>query len=325
MVASVIGKIFDIPVVLRHAGSDIGRMRNLGGLKGFYDWALSNAARLITGRKQEAIDILKSAGVGETAIVRCRGRQLCDSFSNLHEKLDVKSVIEHSADWFPRYELESGTLTTLNEWNQSSFDCEGPVIGTYGKVAEVKGTYHLLDALEQLADRGEKFCYRGIWSATPKRLQHALRYLHNKPSLKGKVTILPPMAPWQIPSFIRSCSAVAFLENRFPIGFHGPQVPREVLACKRPLLLSREIFNKVYFRDQLAEEVNVMVIEDPQEVSQMADQISRLLNNPELLSCLGHHAGALSRVLEAKALRYDPIVEVIEDVGGYERRTQAVG
>ncbi|MBO6756341.1 MAG: hypothetical protein JJ902_08450 [Roseibium sp.] len=325
MVASVIGQMFGVPVVLRHAGSDIGRMRNLGGLKGFYDWALSQAAQVITGRNQDAIEILRSAGVSETAIVRCRGRRLCDSFSQRHEDFDLRTVLEHSVDWFSRYRLDPETLNALNEWNQSSLDCDGPVIGTYGKIAEVKGTYHLLDALEQLAERGDAFCYRGIWSATPYRLQHALRYLHQKPSLKGRVTILPPVAPWRIPAFIRSCSTVAFLENRFPIEFHGPQVPREVLACKRPLLLSREIFNKVYFKDQLAEEVNVMVIEDPQEVSAMADQISRLLNSSELLSCLGHHAGALSRILEAKAFRSDPIVDVIEDMGGYERRTHAFG
>ncbi len=325
MVASVIGQMFDIPVILRHAGSDIGRMRNLGGLKTFYDWALSNAAKVTTGRSPQVMEMLKAAGVREDAIIRCRGRRLCDSFSEFHEGFDMESALSHSEDWFSRYQLESETLRMLIEWNRASYGNNAPSIGTYGKIAEVKGTYHLLDALELLVRRGEKFSYRGIWSATPARLQHALRYLFDKNSLKGLIAVLPPLVPWRIPAFIRSCSAVAFLENRFPIQIHGPKVPREVLACKRPLLLSREIFDKVHFRDQLFEEKNVMLVDDPHEVDVMADQISRLLNSTELLNCLGHHAGALSRVLEARALRVDPIVEVIEAVGDYEHRTKAFG
>ncbi|MCV6574871.1 MAG: hypothetical protein OIF58_03965, partial [Cohaesibacter sp.] len=137
-----------------------------------------------------------------------------------------------SEEWFSQYHLEADVFSMLVEWNRASLANEDPVIGTYGKIAEVKGTYDLLDALDYLAQRGERFAYRGIWSATPDRFKYTLNHLFQKNALKGRVTILSPLAPWQIPSFIRSCAIVAFLENRFPIEFHGPQVPREVLACK---------------------------------------------------------------------------------------------
>ena len=224
-VASVIGQLLDVPVILRHAGSDIGRMRNLGGLNTFYDWALCQAAQVITGRNQQVEDILNAAGVREDAIVRCRGRRLCDSFYATHEQFDLETVVTCSEEWFSQYLLDPETLSALLEWNRASLANEDPVIGTYGKIAEVKGTYHLLDALDLLVQKGVDFAYRGIWSATPTRFKHTLHRLHQKPALKGRVTILPPLAPWRIPSFIWSCSIVAFLENRFPIEFHGPQIP----------------------------------------------------------------------------------------------------
>lgn len=325
VVATVIGKMFGIPVVLRHAGSDIGRMRELGGLTRFYDWALSSADRVISGRNQEAIDVLRTAGVEEHAILRCGGRRLCGSFTAARNAFDLSEVVDLSEDWYASGSLEADTVKKLIEWNRAGLENDGPVIGTYGKIAEVKGTYSLLDALELLAQRGESFRYRGLWSGAPGRLQHAVQYLHRKPALKGLVTILPPLAPWRMASFIRSCDAVAFLENRFPISFHGPQVPREVLACGRPLLLSREIFEKVYFKSQLRDNVNVMLVDDPRDVGTLAEQINLLLHSPELLKCLAHHAGALSRMLEAKTLRFDPVVDVIEELGGYERLAQSAG
>jgi len=325
LVAAVIGQMFGIPVILRHAGSDIGRMRTLGGLTGLYDWALSGAARVISGRNREAIDTLREAGVREHAIIRCRGRRLCDSFAEAQETFDASEAVSVSEDWFSAGELETDTLKALVDWNRAALENDGPLLGTYGKIAEVKGTYSLLDALELLAKRGVRFCYRALWSGSPRRLQHALRYLQEKPSLKGSVMILPPLAPWRIAAFVRSCDAVAFLENRFPISFHGPQVPREVLACGRPLLLSREIFDKIYFKNQLADNVNVMLVDDPQNAEGLAAQINHLLHSPELLNCLAHHAGALSRMLEANTLRFDPVVDVIEDLGGHERLAQSAG
>lgn len=67
------------------------------------------------------------------------------------------------------------------------------------------------------------------------------------------------------------------------------------------------------------------LIDDPRDVGAMAEKIGRLLTDSQLLRCLGHHAGALSRALEVNALRYDPIVDVIEGIGRNEHRTHAIG
>ena len=53
--------------------------------------------------------------------------------------------------------------------------------------------------------------------------------------------VLPFVAHWKVARFIRACTAVCFLERDFPITFHAPTVPREVLACGTCLVLSGEI------------------------------------------------------------------------------------
>jgi hypothetical protein len=139
-----------------------------------------------------------------------------------------------------------------------------------------------------------------------------------KPHLKGRTVILPPLPPWRVPSFIRACSAVAFLENRFPIDFHGPQVPREVLACGRPLIMSGEIYDKLFFRDQLVKGTNVVRVEDPNDRLALAEAIRWVMTDAELRSSLAHHGRTLSRAIEATALPHDQVVNVLEGMDRHD-------
>lgn len=323
--ASILGKMYNIPVVLRHAGSDLGRLRNVSTLGLAYDTFLSEAAAVITGKNAKTEEILKQAGVRDDAIFRAKGRALHRSFYDSSSDFDLPALVTRSEEWFSNYGFDEDTYQKLVAWNRAGLENDDPAIGSYGKIAEVKGTYNLIDALESLASKGTKVAYRALWSATANRFAHAFKYLSQKESLRGRSIVLPPVAPWRVPGFIRSCSAVAFLENRFPITFHAPQVPREVIACASPLILSGEIYEKVYFSSQLVDRINVLKVDDPEDVAQLERRIAELLESSELRQCLIHHSRALSRVLEAKAPARDPIVEIAEGLIGNEYRSAALG
>jgi len=90
------------------------------------------------------------------------------------------------------------------------------------------------------------------------------------------------------------------------------------------LILSGEIYEKVYFGSQLVDRINVLKVEDPQEPAQLEAAIAELLASPELRKCLIHHARALSRILEARTPVADPIVEIAEGFLQNDDRTKAV-
>ncbi len=245
--AHLIGRLTGSPVVLQHAGSDLGRLMNYSDLRALYSHMLSQAACVITGAKPDVIERLTEAGADPDRLCRIRGSALDPEF-NAAEKLDLEPLVEEAESWFSDYGMPDDVLNTLKEWNRAGLSCGDPAIGTYGKVAEVKGIYALIDALDRLAGEGVPVAYHALWSASPKRFAHAFQYLSAKKALKGRSIILPPLPPWRVPAFTKSCAAVAFLENRFPIAFHGPQIPREVLACGRPLIVSGEIYDRQYLR-----------------------------------------------------------------------------
>ena len=49
--------------------------------------------------------------------------------------------------------------------------------------------------------------------------------------LADRVLQIPFLPHWRVPEFLRGCLAVCCLEQGFPIEFHAPMIPREVLLC----------------------------------------------------------------------------------------------
>ena len=313
LAASIIGQILGIPVFLRHAGSDIGRLAEHPDLACAYRPMLEEAACVMTSLRGDAVDRLVAAGADPARIRRMRGSTLEPEFRNT-DAMDLADQAARAKTAFEVYDLPDDLHTRLIEWNEAALEADDPIVGTYGKIAEVKGTYQLIDALDRLARAGRPVRYVGVWSATRGRFIHALRALFERPALHGRAMVLPPLAPWRVPAFIRSCDAVAFLENRFPIDIHGPQVPREVLACGVPLVLSGEIAEKLFFRDQLVDGRNAAIVPDPEDRKSLADVLWRVLRNPAAGRAIGHHGQTLSRAIEAGAPATDGIVELMVEM-----------
>ncbi|RWO03996.1 MAG: glycosyltransferase family 1 protein [Mesorhizobium sp.] len=210
-----------------------------------------------------------------------------------------------------KYGFDRDFLKMLTDWNREGLRCSDPIVGSYGKIGTAKGTYKLIDALDLLADRNVPIAYRALWSAAPDRFVQAFSHLASKKLLRGRTIILPPLPPWDVSAFIRSCSVVTFLENNFPITFHGPQVPREVLACGTSLILSGEICSKLPFATELADRINILRVDDPNNVADLASVLEVAVTDREIGASLSHHGKTLSRTIEATGLPCDILVDLI--------------
>ncbi|TCU32843.1 hypothetical protein [Rhizobium azibense] len=311
--ASIFGRLADTQVILRHAGSDLGRLKKVADLTPLYDHCLATASRVVASNNQEAMQILLDAGVRRESLVQARGRRLDDSFCE-PTRLDFEVLVEEAEAFFSNYGFQRDFLKMLTDWNREGLRCSDPIVGSYGKIGTAKGTYGLIDALDLLADRNVPVAYRALWSAAPDRFAQAFNHLASKKRLRGRTIILPPLPPWKVPAFIRSCSVITFLENNFPITFHGPQVPREVLACGTSLILSGEICSKVFFAAELADRTNVLRVGDPNNVAELASVLELAITDREMRASLSHHGKTLSRTIESTALPHDPLIDVIRSM-----------
>ena len=80
--ASLLGQILGKPVVLRHAGSDLGRLSKHPDLRPLYRHGLSRAARIMSVGSEKATELLIDAGASDDRIVKARGRAPDAEFAN---------------------------------------------------------------------------------------------------------------------------------------------------------------------------------------------------------------------------------------------------
>jgi len=116
----------------------------------------------------------------------------------------------------------------------------------YGKTGRTKGTDQLLNALSEYSDTKPAIKVTAYWGG-----KHFLKYKKKILSLglvERNLLELYPYAPhWKIAEAIRQSHAVLYLENNFEIGIHGPGIPFEVLGSGRPMVVTEEIANKYFY------------------------------------------------------------------------------
>lgn len=159
-----------------------------------------------------------------------------------------------------------------------------PTIGIYGKTGAAKGTYDLIAALGTLAREGHEFRLLAmIGGPQGRRLRAALEAA----GIAGRTEILPLVPHWRVPDFLRSCTAVCFLERDFPIAIHGPVVPREVVACGVCLILSGEIAARQGDAVPFESGENVLIVPDPRVEADLVDALRVVVTRPDRARELG--------------------------------------
>ena len=158
LIAAQIGHIYDKPVILKHAGSDIGRLTKHPDLAKSYEWMLSQAKVVITSRDRGPVaSTLDHLKVSKEKRVYSHGQRLPRIYSECKEPLDMADLLPRLPEWYRTYGISQEIIEDIIQLNKKEIDYEKPTIGIYGKVGETKGNYELLEALDIIAKRGVDF------------------------------------------------------------------------------------------------------------------------------------------------------------------------
>ncbi len=204
VVALLLSKLSGIPYIIRHAGSDLGRLMLTDQLKPLYYEVFRNAVVVLTNPSH--FTKFKEMGIDEKKMIQ-------------HVSVRVP------ADVFYPKSMPEGEFT----------------VGIYGKPGNAKGSLELLKAMSLLKAEGFPVTLKALWGGQflPKVRQEIKNLDINDRVLVGNY-----ISHWKIPEFIWNCHIILFLENNFSITFHGPGVPIESLCCGRPILTTEEIEKK---------------------------------------------------------------------------------
>jgi glycosyltransferase involved in cell wall biosynthesis len=206
--ASLAASWTNTPVVLQHAGSDLDRLMRLPELGAVYREILRSADRVVT--HEQLYGRFVGLGVDERRL-------------GANPPYAIPAVFgPETAPWTPAEIAELAVRAP-----DRPFDPALPTIGMYGKPGVFKGTFDLVAALAALAADGLDF--NVLFLSGESRLDDLAEAV-DAGGLGERTWFFPFVAHWRVASFIRTCTAVCFLERDFPVVLHGPAIPREILS-----------------------------------------------------------------------------------------------
>ncbi|MEK6833384.1 MAG: glycosyltransferase family 4 protein [Nanoarchaeota archaeon] len=240
-VGYILKSMFNIPLLARHAGSDIGRLALSSQVKPAFMKMLQNVDGLLTTHGH--IKKFIAWGVPEEKIYKLPPSYIPDDFSLPTETMNFNDI---ALDGEPK--VSDNDIIFL----------------MYGKVGPWKGTYDALAAIDN------KFSFN-----------HHLVYLcGNNPKFPGhkNMTRCHFVANWIVPNALASCDVAMFLERDFPIVFHGPMIFREILKSGTACIVSDEIAGKQFFKDKLKDGENCCIV-NPKNIEALKEKMEFLGSN----------------------------------------------
>jgi glycosyltransferase involved in cell wall biosynthesis len=314
--AAILAQRFGRPCVLVHAGSDLGRLARVKDLQLAYRFLFAHAHLVALGPATEKL-------IAEQLALATRDRLIAVPRSPVYppyfltgapQPLDLAHLRGYAEAHLAAWEIAPAEKESLLALNRKPFDAGAATIGVYGKIGEQKGNHDLLRALDALAARGRRFNFVLCGGGHPARIGAFLAQLLQSDALRARSWVFPFIAPWKVPGFIAACDLIAFLERDFPISFHSPRLPREVLAVGTALLCSREIADKQPFDDRLADRENYIDAGDPKDTAKLAAAIDFCLADRGRLKRIGAAGGALLAAYREREPQ-DPIIPALQNRG----------
>ena len=278
------------PLLLKHAGSDLERLAKVADLGLAYKEILGDASAVVTsGRLMRRFS---GMGVLPSRIVENPPYRLDSGFFSPHGPA-LDAIAMAISDGAGSRVLPDNTVA--------------PMIGVYGKVGPVKGTFDLIAALGRLATEGRSFRFAAmVGSEFGARMRTSLV----RSGIADRTLILPFLPNWRVPEFIRACAAVCFLERDFPIAIHGSTIPEEILACGTCLIVSKEIADKRGNREQLESGAGLVVVSDPRDTDELAHVLRRVVDDP----AWARRIGTVGATAVAQSGGYERFVVSWEDL-----------
>jgi glycosyltransferase involved in cell wall biosynthesis len=263
-----------VPHVVKMAGSDAARLWRHPQFELLYDHVLRSAEVVIA-----AGTVAKRAaenGVAGDRIARGGGFAVPeDLFAPEGAQLDI-SALRTAVQADPQF----GDLV----WG--GFMVGRPYLGVYGKLGEHKGSFALLRAMHGLMNEGLDVGLVALAHGPP-TVRNRFRANAAGLGLADRVLQIPFLPHWRVPEFLRGCLAVCCLEQGFPIDFHAPMIPREVLLCGTCLVASTELIRKLRSYERLPHGYGCIAIEDVNDVDALSEALAAIVRNPRAGMAIG--------------------------------------
>ena len=267
-------QIAGVPHVVRMAGSDAGRLWCHPQFEALYDHVLTSADAVIAAGAVAKRAVVR--GVDPARIAFDGGIVIPDDlFSPNGTGLDLAAL-----------RAEIGADRDLRQLMWGDFAGGRPYFGIYGKLGERKGSFALLAALERLKRDGVDVGLVALAHGQPEE-QKAFRARASRLKLRDRILQMPFLPHWRVPEFLRGCLAVCCLEQEFPIGFHMPIIPREVLLCGACLVGSTEIIQKLPGHARLPHAYGCVAIKDVTDTAALSQQLAAMATDPQPCSAVG--------------------------------------
>ena len=309
-----------VPYALKHAGSDIDRLMLVPDLAETYREVWRTAAAVMT--REELAGRFLQMGVDPSRFAIGLKFEIPDIFNPGHAPLDVAAILANA-------EGKAFAHIPPSMRRNDSPDPATPTIGIYGKVGETKGSFDLVRALRKVKDQGLRFnlLCMGNGVQFPRFVEEV-----EAAGLTAETWLLPFLPHWRVPAFLRSCTAVCFLEREFPVKIHGPGVPQEIMSCGVCLIVSGEIDAKQRRRFDFRPGEAALVVKDPKDHDSLADALARVIRDPEWAAAVGR-AGyeslqqrrAAAAATAPASAAVDPYEHLLETVTARRPVTGVVG
>lgn len=314
LVAAQLAQAYSLPLVLRHAGSDIGRLSSNRDLGSSYRWALGRADWVLSsgGSTNPAREALRRLGVPDKKVTPIPSGRLPPWFGRASGALPIASYVE--AFWNRVFSASRRRETEpVRSQFATALDPAQPTLGMYNKIGKVKGTYYLLDVLSNAAAAGVKFNLLLITGAGRGEFSSFIDYILTcDQRLLKQTTLLPFLPPWRVPDFITTCDATFFLEHDFPIEFHSSRIPREILAVGSCLVCSSEMANKQFFKESLVDRKNFLEVGDPSDSRALWSVVDDVLQHNERTRSIGTWGRLMMNAWEENLSHNDGMGSAIE-------------
>jgi glycosyltransferase involved in cell wall biosynthesis len=283
------------PHVVRMAGSDAGRLWQHPQLELLYDHVLRSAEAVVA--EGTVAERAIQRGVSPSRIVRGGGFVVPeDLFTPEGSKLDIA-----------RLRADAEADPSFSELIWGGFLPDRPVFGVYGKLGERKGSFALLSALHRLTSAGLDVGLVALAHGNA-TMQRDFRARVIELGLADRVLQIPFLPHWRVPEFLRSCLAVCCLEQGFPIEFHTPLIPREVLLCGACLVGSTEVIRKLSSRERLPYGYGCIAIEDVNDTEVLSERLAAIVRVPRLAAAIG----ARGREFALEIQRNIPFLQMLQ-------------